>query len=214
MKKIHFKHPHRQKHFDFFNSMNHPHFNICAPVVIGPILNILKRQNRSLTPTLVYLFSRVANEIPQFRWRIREQEVFEHPVVHPSFAVETLGTDVFSFCEVPYQNNFHQFYEQAVQKIEQMKREPSFEDEEGRDDYLFMSAIPWVAFTSMQHAMSYHPHDCIPRISWGKYQTIKGTTSMPLSVQTHHALVDGRQVGYFFQRVEALAQEAESWLMA
>ena len=26
MREIHFDNPHRQKHFDFFNDMNHPHW--------------------------------------------------------------------------------------------------------------------------------------------------------------------------------------------
>ena len=43
-----------------------------------------------------------------------------------------------------------------------------FEDEEGRDDFLFLSAIPWISFTSFSHAMHYTPADSVPRITWGK----------------------------------------------
>ncbi|MEM1220800.1 MAG: CatA-like O-acetyltransferase [Bacteroidota bacterium] len=212
MKKIKFDNPHRQKHFEFFSAMNHPHFNITAPVTIGPLMNTIQRQGLSLTPTFAYLFARVANEIPQFRWRLRDGEVIEHEIVHPSFAVETLGTDVFSFCEVAFRTSHKSFYDAAQVEIKKMGVNPSFEDEEGRDDYLFMSAIPWIPFTSLQHAMNYHPHDSIPRISWGKYTSDNGKTQLPVSVQTHHALVDGRQVGYFFQRIEALAHQPNTWL--
>ena len=51
-----------------------------------------------------------------------------------------------------------------------MQHQPSFEDEKGRDDFIFMSAMPWISFTSVMHPMHYHPVDSIPRIAWGKYE--------------------------------------------
>ena len=104
-------------------------------------------------PAIVYLVSHVANSIPEFRWRIRGDEVVEHKAVHPSFAVLTEVADVFSFCEVKFEANPQQFIEKAQQKMAEMAKKPVFEDDHERDDYLFLSSIPWVRFTSMQHAM-------------------------------------------------------------
>ena len=95
-----------------------------------------------------------------------------------------------------------------------MKTDPSFEDEEGRDDFLFLSALPWIRFTSMQHAMQEHPGDCIPRISWGKYYESEGKIWIPVSVQVHHALVDGRHVGAYFELLEAQLAHPDPWLPA
>ncbi|MBT3222360.1 MAG: hypothetical protein HN348_25075 [Proteobacteria bacterium] len=65
--------------------------------------------------------------------------------------------------------------------------------------------------TSVQHAMSYHPHDSVPRISWGKFVKEGSRTRMPLAVQVHYALVDGRHVGRFFQQFdEAVASFVHS----
>lgn len=202
MKKIVFTNPHRKKHFDFFHGMNHPHFNITANVDITAFLNSIKSTDFPLNISLVHLLSKVANDIPEFRWRIRNDEIVEHETVQPSFTVPTDEADVFSFCTVPFQNELQGFIDQAKKIQQAMKTNPSIEDEEGRDDYLFMSAIPWVSFTSMQHAMSYHPHDSVPRISWGKFFEQEGKTLMPLSVQAHHALVDGKHMGLYFQGVE------------
>ncbi len=203
MKEIEFKHPHRKKHFDFFNHMNHPHFCLCADVQLHDFLNYCKYKNMSLYHALVYVVSRSANEIEEFRWRIRDQKVYEHPEVHPSFAVKTNAADVFSFCTVAYSSDSDLFLKNAKTTAEKMMEQPSFEDEEGRDDFLFLSSLPWVKFTSLQHAMMYHPTDSVPRISWGKIETTNKVTLMPLSVQVHHAVVDGRHVGRFYQKVEA-----------
>ena len=151
MKKIVFDNPHRKKHFEFFNGMNHPHFNLTANVDITEFLKKVNAENVPTNISLVHALSKTANAIKEFRWRIREQEVVEHSTVHPSFTVSTDEADV-----------------------------------------------PWVSFTSLQHAMSYHPHDSVPRISWGKFFNSGNKVMMPLSVQAHHALVDGRHMGSFF----------------
>jgi len=168
MQEIIFKNSHRQKHFEFFNNMNHPHFNITANVEITHLLPFLKKNKLPLTPSIVYLISRVANEIPEFKWRIRDGKVFEHETVQPSFTVFTEVADVFSFCTVDYKKEATVFIKNAFEKSEKMKTEPSFEDEIGRDDFLFLSSIPWVSFTSFEHAMSHHPSDSVPRMTWGE----------------------------------------------
>ena len=204
MKKIVFENPHRKKHFDFFHGMNHPHFNLTANVDITTFLKEVKSKGLPISHTLVHCLSKTANDIKEFRWRIRDNEVVEHEVVHPSFTVSTEEADVFSFCTVTYDNQLNTFLQEAKRVQERMKTNPSVEDEHGRDDYLFLSAIPWVSFTSLQHAMRYHPHDSVPRISWGKFFEQNDKTFMPLSVQAHHALVDGRHMGAYFETVQRI----------
>ncbi len=211
MREIIFENPHRQKHFQFFNSMNHPHFNITANVEITHLLAFLKKNSWPITPSIVYLISRVANDIREFRWRIREGKVFEYEKVSPSFSVYTEVADVFSFCNVEYEKDSKNFIQRAFKKSEKMKTEPSFEDEVGRDDFLFLSSIPWVSFTSFEHAMQHHPSDSVPRIAWGKFFEINGKIQMPLSVQVHHAVVDGRHVGQYFQKIEEMAMNPETY---
>ncbi len=204
MRAIEFTNPHQRRHFEFFHSMNHPHFSLCANVEIGGWLDMARRRGLKITPSIVHLLARVANEIPQLRQRIREDQAVEHDVVHPTFSVATDASDVFSFCHVDYSPDLEDFVQRATTAMGEMRTEPIFEDEPGRDDYLFMSPLPWVAFTSVQHAMQYHPHDSVPRISWGMFFESDGRTLMPLSLQVHHALVDGLHVGRFFQRVEEI----------
>ena len=202
MKKVVFENPHRKKHFAFFNGMNHPHFNLTANVDVTQFLKRIKNEGLPINQSLVYLLAKTANQIKEFRWRIRDDEVVEHDRVHPSFTVPTDESDVFSFCTVPFQPTLKDFILSAQEVQEQMRENPSLEDEPGRDDYLFMSAIPWVSFTSLQHAMSYHPHDSVPRISWGKFFSQNAQMLMPLSVQAHHALVDGRHMGMFYEIIQ------------
>jgi len=142
MKIITITDPHRKKHFDFFNKMDQPHFNMVANVDITEFLNTIKANSWPFTPWMVYFLSRTANELKSFRWRIRGEKIVEHTSVQPSFSVPTDVSDVFSFCTVPYHPNATIFIKKALAMMEKMKTNPSFEDEEGRDDFLFLSAFP------------------------------------------------------------------------
>mmetsp|Transcript_1661 Transcript_1661/g.2286 ORF Transcript_1661/g.2286 Transcript_1661/m.2286 type:complete len:110 (+) Transcript_1661:260-589(+) len=58
-----------------------------------------------------------------------------------------------------------------------------------------------------------NPTDCVPRITWGKFfDDHRGRRMMPLSVQVHHAIVDGRHVGEYFQLIETIAAHPDKYL--
>jgi chloramphenicol O-acetyltransferase type A len=191
----------RRKHFEVFSAFDYPHINLCANVEITAFQPFVKQRALSFNLTLVYLLTRAANAIPEFRYRIRDQQVVEHDVVHPSTTILTEG-DLFSFCTIPYVEDYGTFVEQAGAIIAHTKEHPRLEDEPGQDDLLFMTSLPWVSFTSLQHPIHMHPVDSVPRISWGKFFTQGDTLKMPLSVQVHHALLDGVHLGRYYALVQ------------
>ena len=104
-----------------------------------------------------------------------EEQVVEHDAVHPSFSVTTEMSDVFSFCLVHYQENFQAFITDALKQIELKKQNPTFEDEPGRDDFLFMSSFSLGIFYFFPacHAL----FTCgfpYPEFSWGKILSSDG----------------------------------------
>ncbi len=207
MKMVNYTNPHRQKHFDFFEKMSHPHFNVCANVDITFLRKYIKEHHLPFTSSIVYLICKTANSIPSFRHRIRDGQVVEHDLVHPSFTILIEETDVFSFCYVDYQADYVSFIEETQRRIEKIKKDPTVEDEPGRDDYLFLSSFPWASFTSVMHAMPYDRADSVPRIVWGKFFQEGDRIKMPLSVQAHHAVVDGHHIGQYFQKIEQYLEE-------
>lgn len=210
MKSITFPDTHRQKHFEHFRKMDRPHFGITADVEITEFLDCV-RMSPSLrfTPAIVYLIGRTAMEVLPFRWRLRGEEVIEHDSLQPSFAVPTAESSAFSFCTVQWQQDPWLFHQHTESRMEAMMKAPSFEDAPGEDNYLFLSAFPWASFTSVTHAMDHSPGDSIPRITWGKYYKRDGKAFMPLAVQAHHALVDGSDLGRYYQKIQQLLRQSE-----
>jgi len=197
----------RREHFEFFRTYEYPHFGMCANVDLTAFYPAVKQRGYSLTVAIVYLITRASNAIPEFRYRIRDGKVIEHEIVNPSFTI-LVEEDVFSFCCVDYVEDFSTFAAKAAERIA-IVRENSWVHQVPRDDVLYMTAIPWVSFTSFLHPMKLQPADSIPRFVWGKFFEDGERLKMPLGVQGHHALIDGVHVGKFYAEVQGYLQQPE-----
>ncbi len=195
----------RRQHFELFSTFNHPHFSMCANLELTAFHQRVKNSTVSFTVAFVYVIARAANAVPEFRQRIRAGKVVEHNTVSPSLTI-LLDDDLFSFCTIPYCEEFTEFANRATAMISYVKEHPTLEDKPGQDDLLFITAIPWVSFTSFMHPMQLHPADSIPRFAWGRFYTEGQSVKIPLSVQGHHALIDGIHMAKFYARVEDYLQ--------
>ena len=201
----------RRDHFRLFSSFNHPHFSMCANVDVTAFYPFVKRHGYSLTVSMVYVIARASNSIPEFRQRIRGDQVVEHEIVNPGFTI-LIDKDLFTFCAVEYTENFSEFASRAANNVAHVKAHPDLENNAEKDDVLYMSPIPWVSFTSFSHPMQLHPADSVPRFAWGKYFQESETWKMPLSVQGHHAVMDGIHMGRFYETVQDYLHHPEAVL--
>ncbi|ASS77274.1 chloramphenicol acetyltransferase [Tumebacillus algifaecis] len=191
----------RKNHYRFFKAFDYPHFNVCANVDVTRFSQVVSERKLSFFKTFLYAVMRTANELKEFRYRIREDGVVEHDVVHPSFTLMT-SEDVFRFCKAQYNAKMNAFLDEIARVMEAAKDTVYIEDEPGRDNLLYVTCLPWVSFTSVQHPIHFDANDSVPRIAWGKFFEENGTVKIPLGVQAHHALVDGVHVGQFFERIQ------------
>lgn len=188
----------RRKHFDLFRSYDRPFFNICANVDVTPLLEATRANpRRSFFLSALHLSTKAANEIEPFRFRLRGDRVLVHEVIHPSSTVlrhdETFGFAYFRFDE-----DYDRFHEHGERVIRQVRDSAAVDPQDDRDDQIHYSVIPWITFTSFAHARRFGIEDSTPKIVFGKYVTGYGRTHMPISVEVHHALMDGLHVGRYF----------------
>ena len=196
----------RRKHFELFNAFDFPHFNLCADIDITSIQKQLPKSPFSFTVVIVYVLAKAANAVTEFRYRIRCGQVVEHDRVHPSPTI-LCEDDLFSFCTIPFCDDFEHFAAEAEAAIAHIKENPTLDDKPGQDELIYMTGIPWVSFTSFTHPIHMNPVDSIPRIAWGKFFSKGDRIHMPLSVQIHHALADGIHVGRYFNLIQEYLEE-------
>lgn len=189
----------RREHFYFFKKYELPFFNICAEVDVTALQRHVKEHGLSFFVAALYLSTKAANTIEPFRYRLRGERVLLHDVIHAGSTV-LLPNEAFTFCYFDYTPNFNAFHAAAKHKLAQIANGgQEFEPREDRDDLVHYSMIPWLSFTSFAHARKLNAEDSIPKIVFGKYHEVEEKLMMPVSVEVHHALLDGLHVGKFFE---------------
>lgn len=211
MKQVDIEGWNRKNHFNYFKQLDYPHFSICGNIDITNFKKVVKEKELSFFISFLYVATKALNSIKEFRYRIREDKVVEHEIVDPSFTLMT-SKEVFSFCTVKFLDNFEEFIDKTSEEMERVKNCVNLEDEPGRDDLAFVTCIPWVSFTSITHPVHMNPVDSIPRIAWGKFFEENGKVKMPISIQAHHALVDGVHMGQYFTRIQDILDNSEKHL--
>jgi chloramphenicol O-acetyltransferase type A len=199
----------RKEHFMVFKDFDFPHFNLCTNVDITKVYPFIKQNEISFNLAVIFLITRSANAIPEFRYRILDGKLVEFDTIHPSSTIMGVR-DVFSFCTMEYHEDFSMFVERATLKIASVKKRPRLlEEDQNRNDLFFMTAVPWISFTSFMHPLKMYPSDSVPRCAWGKFFEEGESLKLPLSVQAHHAVMDGLHLGQFYEHIQVYLDRPE-----
>jgi len=182
----------RREIFEFFLNFDNPYFGVCTRVEVTRLLEALQNgPKRSSTLAYHYFALRVANEIEPFRYRLRKGRVLVHPVIHGATTV-LLANETFTFAYFDYDEDFARCMDGAEQAVAAIKLEGGFKNRDNDDNMIHCTVLPWVSFTSFSHARNWGRQDSVPKISFGKFVTEGDRTFLPVSVEVHHALMDGR----------------------
>jgi len=130
--------------------------------------------------------------------------VIGHEIIHGGSTM-LLPNETFAFAYFDYHPHYAEFAAAAEVEIERVKDgSGDLEPRDGDDDLIHYTVLPWVSLTSFSHARRHDPADSVPKMVFGRYRrSAEGRYLMPVSVEVHHALVDGLHVGRFFERFQA-----------
>jgi chloramphenicol O-acetyltransferase type A len=202
----------RREVFEFYRNFDNPFFNICTRLDVTNLLNELReRKGVSVALTYHYFALRAANEIEQFRYRLRDGKVLVHEVIHGGTTL-MLPNETFTLVYFDYAKTFAEFIGPAQRAFEETKKDAKFSPRHDDDARIHCTTLPWVSFTSFSHARNWRGDDSVPKISFGKFARENERTVMPFSVEVHHALVDGLHVGRYLARIEEMLARPEFYL--
>jgi chloramphenicol O-acetyltransferase type A len=199
----------RSVHYKFFKRMDYPHYNICVNIDITNFLKKVKEQQIPFYYAMIYVATHTLNQVEMFKYRIRDERVVFHDVIHPSFTDMSDGTDLFKMVTVDFEASLKTFVEKSKRKSEEQKDYFVAKDLEGRDDLIYITCIPWVSFTSLSHTISFNKDDSIPRLAWGKYYNEGDKVLLPFSIQAHHSFIDGIHMGQYIDYLQGYLNSFE-----
>ena len=200
----------RRETFEFFRGYDKPYFNISTTLDVTNLLTVLRhRPNLSITLAYHYFALRVANEIEPFRYRLTEGNVLVHDVVHCGTTV-LLPNESFIMVYFDYEKDFDRFMAGAARAVDEARSSGVFEPTK-RNNLIHFTVFPWVSFTSFSHARNWGREDSEPKIAFGKFIKENERVFLPISVEVHHALMDGLHVGQFVSRLGEAFQNPETF---
>lgn len=193
----------RKNTFDYFKNFESPFFSITANVDVTEMHRFCKAKKHSFFLTSLYYSTQVCNQIENFCYRLNGEEVI-------CYEKNDLGSTVlfddqtFGYAYFEMRDDFQKFIEDGHQIIEELKKNNRLDPKDEKQDLIHYSVIPWIAFTSFQHARSIPIKDSIPKIVFGKIFDQENKKMMPISLSVHHALMDGWHVGQYFEKMNQL----------
>lgn len=202
----------RRAHFEFFRDYDQPFFNLCADVdVSGVVAAARDPRAPSFFVTTLFHSLAAANEVEEFRYRIREKGVVVYETIDAgSTVLREDGT--FGFAYFDWDPDPAAFAAAASPVLDRARRQTGpLDPRDDRDDLIHYTVIPWISFTGFQHARRRDPSDSTPKIAFGRYHGPAGDVQMPVSVEVHHALMDALHVARFLEAFQRrLAASAPS----
>ncbi|NMM48270.1 chloramphenicol acetyltransferase [Marinigracilibium pacificum] len=192
----------RREHYHFFKSFDEPFYGLTADVKCTGGYKWCKANEESFSLFYMHSILKAVNSVKAFRLRITDEDkVVEFESIGISSTV--LRDDkTFGFSNIAYNDDFKVFNKMVNKEFERVKNSSGLDVSKNTIDVIHFSSIPWVKFTSISHARTFGTKDSCPKISVGKLTDISGEKVIPVSVHVHHALVDGYDVGLFFQALE------------
>lgn len=193
----------RAGQYRLFSTYAHPHYAITARLDITRLVTLLKPTGISPNTACMYALGMAANVIPAFRHRLAAGGMVAEYARADISSTVALPCGGFAFSEIDFDPDFETFSANCREAVEAARTQTELKPNSGDlGRFVFLTCTPWTDFTSLNNAWR-GPDDCIPRIAWGKF-TVDGTGrhSMAVSVEVHHALVDGEHVGRYFQEAQ------------
>jgi chloramphenicol O-acetyltransferase type A len=202
----------RRDLFEFFKGYDNPYFNICTRLDVTNLLTFRRRRpGISVSLAYHYFALRVANETEPFHYRLQDGRVIVHEVINGGTTV-LQPNESFTFAYFEYDADFEKFISAATRSVREAQSGNGPFQPDSSENTIHFTTVPWVSFTSFAHARNWNREDSVPKIAFGKFAKENERTFLPISIEVHHALMDGLHVGQFLSRLAEALNDPEEYL--
>lgn len=198
----------RRDRFDLFERMESPAVNLCFTLDVPDFRPWCKAQELAPFHVMLCAVLRAVLKIENFRYRVVDGEVVRIDRLAPSFTVMNQHGDL-NFATFDWSDDVREFVarglaarDTASNMTELNIRYRSLSSRAAKEQ-VFVTCMPWLAFTSIQHPMASLATPDIPSLAWGRFRDGPDGLQLPFSVQAHHGFVDGWHIHLLGRQVAA-----------
>jgi chloramphenicol O-acetyltransferase type A len=198
----------RQAQLAHFARYDSPVVNVCAPCETADFATPAKAKGLPPFTVLLHALCKASLDIEALRWRLEDGAPVRIEQLTVSYTV--VGRDGnLNFSTFPFDPDFGVFLDRYLaDRITAAAADHLRLDPMPDRAYIFVTCLPWLTFTSIQHPIGQFADASIPNVAAGRFAIADGRLAFPLAVQAHHGLVDGLHIAQYVARVAELLEEA------
>ncbi|WP_198116755.1 CatA-like O-acetyltransferase [Massilia rhizosphaerae] len=198
----------RRDRFDLFERMESPAVNLCFTLDVPDFRPWCKAQELAPFHVMLCAVLRAVLKVENFRYRVVDGEVVRIDRLAPSFTVMNQHGDL-NFATFDWSDDVREFVARglaardAASNMTELNIRYRSPSSRAAKEQVFVTCMPWLAFTSIQHPMASLATPDIPSLAWGRFRDGPDGLQLPFSVQAHHGFVDGWHIHLLGRQVAA-----------
>ena len=193
----------RKDRFDFFESFENPLLNITYKLETPDFLSFCKEEKIPVFHFFLFCIMKTLNQSDNFKYRYFNGEVIKIDEIYGSYT--TINEEnLFNYTRFEHSDELSIFIERSLASKEEAMKATGLINTgielspREMKNYVFITSLPWLEFTSIQHPVYKFKSADIPALAWGKFtKTEDGKITMPFSIQAHHGFIDGFHINEF-----------------
>lgn len=190
----------RKHWFDYFCDFDNPLIYKTVQFDVTELKNYCRENNLKFSLTMGFILTRATNHVAEFRHRIHDDAVIEYDKVVPVFTV--LKPDrIVEFMQGVYTDCFAEDYTENIAIQERVRNGVEMPPQGNDLGRVFITTNPWTTHSAAQLPFTKRLAS-IPGYIVGKIQEENGRMKLAISLQVHHALMDGYHVGHLVHNVQ------------
>ena len=180
--------------------MHDPYFAVTVPFDVANAYTQAKAQGIGFFARYLHDCMKAINAVENLKLRLVDDQIVAYDIIHAS-ATFLRTNKTFGCSFIRYDEDLTVFSNHI--KLEKQRIENSddlFPPENGLN-CIHCSALPWLNFTGHKEPHSGQP-DSVPKLAFGKTETVGKKMIMQVAISVNHALVDGYHVGLFAEKFQ------------
>ncbi len=204
----------RREHFAFFHGLASPRLNVTFPLRVEALLACrhARGKRRRLSDCLYFAAATAANRVPEFQTRLYEGKPVTYDRIDMGFTYIPPGRTLHANCMAVYDPDFAAFSDNISAARALAEARPTLTLQGVSQNAIFSSILPGLFFSSFVNPWGDPHQDSVPRVICSKIESVNGSRTMNVSVETLHSFVDGRHLEQYRDVMQEMFNAPEVWL--
>ena len=155
-------------------------------------------------PLMLWVISKVINAHDEFKYSWdQDGNLIRWDYVSPSYTDFHSEDESFTKMVSEYSDDLFEFCSRVTADRERYKNARAVLENQPLN-FFDVSCLPWVRYRHFDVHVFDEGKFLAPVVTWGKYEQVHDKLMMPLTMNIHHAVVDGFHLSRFFNEVQEL----------